>query len=231
MRAARIRIGQFPAVTFCATANITGQNRTPPGRPAVSFTFAGDYIGGPRDRLGAHGLPGAVAGPRIQQDLTVEAAMAISGAAFASAMGAGLAFTKSSSRCPTPGSAPGCPTRTSWRSRLQNLRRLDNPRAAASRRLSYFAREVFGLHPGSGRMLLCTDGGHYDNLGLVEIRRRCERIYCIDASGAGPPLDDTLAAAIRLAREELGIEITLEDSPLDSCRRPGRAPPKDYSPS
>ena len=58
-------------------------------------------------------------------------------------------------------------------------------------------------------MLLCTDGGHYDNLGLVELlRRRCKLIYCIDASGAALPLADALAGAITLAREELGVEIS-----------------------
>ena len=37
----------FPAATFAATANITGQDRTPPGRAAVPFMLAHDYIGGP----------------------------------------------------------------------------------------------------------------------------------------------------------------------------------------
>ena len=61
-------------------------------------------------------------------------------------------------------------------------------------------------------MLLCTDGGHYDNLGLVELlRRKCAYVYCFDASGASPPLAGTLAQAITLAREELGVEIVLKE--------------------
>ena len=40
-------LSAFPAVTFAATANITGQDRTPPGRPGVPFMLAHDYIGGP----------------------------------------------------------------------------------------------------------------------------------------------------------------------------------------
>jgi hypothetical protein len=61
-------------------------------------------------------------------------------------------------------------------------------------------------------MLLCTDGGHWENLGLVELlRHRCRTIYCIDASGDSPPFATTLAEAITLAYEELGVRITLDD--------------------
>ena len=60
-------------------------------------------------------------------------------------------------------------------------------------------------------MLLCTDGGHYDNLGLVELlRRKCSHIYCFDASGASRPLADTLAGAMTLAHEELGVELVFD---------------------
>lgn len=47
------------------------------------------------------------------------------------------------------------------------------------------------------------------------LRRRCKLIYCIDASGASQPLADALAGAITLAREELGVEITLTNQVLD----------------
>jgi hypothetical protein len=102
--------------------------------------------------------------------------------------------------------------------KLQHLDDWTIPGLPATRRLSYFAREIFGIHPGTGRLLLllCTDGGHYDNLGLVELlRRRCQRIFCVDASGAVPPLDDALAGALTLAAEELGVQITLRDSAYD----------------
>jgi hypothetical protein len=207
---------RFPRVTFCATANITGQDRTPPGRRAVSFTLAHDYIGGPQTGWVRTDFLKEIAGKRIQKDLTVQAAMAISGAAFASAMGSRTRFYEVFLALSNARLGAWLPNPYFVALKLQNLYNWTIPGLPQRRRLSYFAREVFGLHPSGGRMLLCTDGGHYDNLGLVEmLRRRCKRIYCIDASGAGPPLDDTLAAAIRLAREELGIEITLKDSPLD----------------
>ena len=55
-----------------------------------------------------------------------------------------------------------------------------------------------------------TDGGHYENLGLVELLRRgCTEVYCLDASGVGGDGAEfeTLGEAIALARSELGVEI------------------------
>ncbi len=101
--------------------------------------------------------------------------------------------------------------------------RLDDP-GAPPPAASYFAREVLGLHPRTSRLLLCTDGGHYETLGLVELlRHRCRLIYCNDASGDTPPLATTLAQAITLAEEELGVRITLRD-PLPLV--PGAAVPQ-----
>ena len=200
----------FPAVTFAATANITKQDRTPPGRRrAVPFMLAHDYVGGPATGWVRTDFLTEIAGKYVQKDLTVEAAMAISGAAFASAMGGQTRFyevflaivnARLGAWLPNPYFvALKCRNRDNW----------TIPGLPAKRGLSYFAREIFGLHPSTGRMLLCTDGGHYDNLGLVELlRRRCKLIYCIDASGASVPLADALAGAITLAGAELGVEIS-----------------------
>ena len=107
--------------------------------------------------------------------------------------------------------------------------RLDRPRAPQDQRARIFRREIFGIHPDHSRMLLCTDGGHYDNLGLVEaLRHRYEQIYCIDASGATEPMADTLAGALMLAREELGIEIDLQH-PEDLTAGSGTAEPSRSS--
>ena len=76
-------------------------------------------------------------------------------------------------------------------------------------------------------MLLCTDGGHWENLGLVELlRHRCRTVYCLDASGDSPPFATTLAEAITLAYEELGVRITLRDP---TGLVPGSAPPLEPS--
>jgi hypothetical protein len=73
---------------------------------------------------------------------------------------------------------------------------------------------------------LARNGGHYENLGLVELlRRRCRVIYCVDASG-DTSLAQTLAQAASLAYEELGVQITIEDAPLlsPSSEMEGKAP-------
>jgi hypothetical protein len=202
----------FPEVTFMATANITGQGRTPPGRPAVPFTLRYDYIGSQEAGWVRTAFLQEIAKPRINGDLTVEAAMAISGAAFASAMGSQTRFYELFLALSNARLGAWLPNPYFVALKLQHLDDWTIPGLPRTRRLSYLAREIFGIHPSTGRLLFCTDGGHYDNLGLVELlRRRCKRIYCIDASGALPPLDDTLAASITLAREELGVEITFKD--------------------
>src|SRR5918993_544220 len=140
--------------------------------------------------------------------------MAVSGAAIASARGRhaaavqrllALSNVRLGTWLPNPAflAALGRES-TNWRT----------PRLPNARRLPYQLREIIGAYPAEGRMLLCTDGGHWENLGLVELlRHRCRTVYCLDASGDAPPFATTLAEAITLAYEELGV------------RTPRRAPP------
>jgi hypothetical protein len=209
-------VSGFPAATFAATANITGQDRTPPGRAAVPFMLAHDYIGGPATGWVHTGFLRKLLPRALQADLTTEAAVAISGAAFASAMGGQTRFYEVFLAIVNARLGAWLPNPRFVALKHDNLDNWTIPGFPARRRLSYFAREIFGIHPSTGRLLLCTDGGHYDNLGLVELlRRRCKLIYCIDASGASQPLADALAGAITLAREELGVEVTLDSQVLD----------------
>jgi len=80
-------------------------------------------------------------------------------------------------------------------------------------RPSYLLRELFGRNRLDARFLYVSDGGHYENLGLVELLRRgCTRIYCFDASGG-----DTFTAlgdAVALARTELGVTIDIDPRKL-----------------
>jgi hypothetical protein len=209
-------VAGFPAVAFAATANITGQDRDPPGRPAVPFMLAHDYIGGPATGWVRTDFLQDLVGKRLQADLTVEAAMAISGAAFASAMGSQTRFYEVFLAIANARLGAWLPNPYFVALKCADLENWTIPGLPARRRLSYFAREIFAIHPSTGRMLLCTDGGHYDNLGLVELlRRRCTSIFCIDASGDSQPLGDALAGAITLAREELGVDITLTSEALE----------------
>jgi hypothetical protein len=80
----------------------------------------------------------------------------------------------------------------------------------------YLAKEALGLHRANDRWLYLTDGGHYENLGLVELLRRgCREVYCFDASGDTPDTFGTLAEAMRLAREELNAEIVIDPTPME----------------
>jgi hypothetical protein len=81
-------------------------------------------------------------------------------------------------------------------------------------RPSYLVRELFGLNGVAAKYLYVTDGGHYENLGLVELLRRgCTDVYCLDASGVGGDGAEfkTLGDAIALARSELNVEIEFSD--------------------
>ncbi|NKQ52040.1 patatin-like phospholipase family protein [Amycolatopsis sp. K13G38] len=204
------RVPGFPQVIFAAAANLTGEGRTPPGLNAVSFTMSGDWIGGPDvGWMRTAELERAVP-RRFQRDLTVQGAVAVSGAAFASAMGRAARWFQvllavSGARLgawlPNPAFVLATPGK-GWA----------YPRLPHARRLPYLWREVFGLHAHHDRLLHITDGGHYDNLGLVELlRRRCERIYAIDVSSDAPPTASSLAYTLALAEQELGVRVVLRD--------------------
>jgi hypothetical protein len=74
-----------------------------------------------------------------------------------------------------------------------------------------------------------TDGGHYDNLGLVEaLRRGASDILVLDASGDKVDTWFTLGAAVAQARADAGVDITLDPTVMcwpDGGGRPCAAPP------
>src|SRR6516164_7079170 len=68
-----------------------------------------------------------------------------------------------------------------------------------------------------------TDGGHYDNLGLVEaLHRGAKNIVVFDASGDRPDTWYTFGVAMALARTDAGVEISLD--PTTMARNNGKAP-------
>ena len=76
--------------------------------------------------------------------------------------------------------------------------------AEAAGRLSYRATWMY-----------VTDGGHYDNLGLVEaLRRGASHIVVLDASGDKADTWFTLGGAIALARADAGVEIELNPTTM-----------------
>src|SRR5215472_636127 len=76
--------------------------------------------------------------------------------------------------------------------------------AEAAGRLSY-----------RGTWMYVTDGGHYDNLGLVEaLRRGARNIVVLDGSGDKADTWSTLGGAMALARTDAGVEIDLDPATM-----------------
>jgi hypothetical protein len=204
--------GEFPHIVFAASATL-GEHRAPPGQNRVPYTFCSHWTGGPdvgwirTDRLEE------LAPPRLQRDLTVQGAVALSGAAIAASLG-GQGSSWYDALFVLTGARLGAwmPNPAFVIDRYGAERTVSRPAMPRVRRLSYLLRELIGLHAPDGPLLQVTDGGFYDNLGLLELLRRgCTRIYCIDASGDSPPTAATLARTLTVARRELGVAAELAD--------------------
>ncbi len=212
---------EWPTLLVCAAANISDSNATPPGRRVTSFTFSANAVGGPlvgavptEQIENAFSEPPSKAGSesfsakRRERDLSLIAAMAMSGAAISPSMGKmtkrpltflmALANVRLGVWVPNP----------RWVGELQ--RRQELRLRYVRPRPFYLLCELLGLNRVNSKYLYVTDGGHYENLGLVELLRRgCTEVYCLDASGVGADGAEfeSIGEAITLARSELGVEI------------------------
>ena len=213
----------WPTLLVCAAANVCDTGATPPGRHVTSFTFSPYTIGGPL--VGATvttafeetwkgpdpdgGSGGRVPGRRRRRvnDFSLPAAVAMSGAAISPSMGKitrrsftfllALANVRLGVWVPNPRFVMGA----------KHLGAFGRPRPA------YLLKELLGLNHVGDRYVYVTDGGHYENLGLVELLRRgCTKIYCFDASG-GEGFEN-LGDAMALARSELGVHIPIDPAIL-----------------
>ena len=189
----------------CAAANISDPGATPPGRGVASFTFSPNAIGGPVTGAEKTSVYEKLRRNR-KRDVTLPAAVAMSGAALSPSMGKltyrpltfllGLANLRLGVWVPNPmhvndpkSDAP-----------------VDFPRRP---RPNYLFKEMLGRNRLENKFLYVTDGGHYENLGLVELLRRgCRTIYCFDAGGGTTA--QALVDAIALARTELDVMIEME---------------------
>ncbi|MFF1815690.1 hypothetical protein ACFVWG_00200 [Kribbella sp. NPDC058245] len=76
-------------------------------------------------------------------------------------------------------------------------------------------REAIGSPSMYDRRIYVTDGGHYDNLGLVEaLRRKPAQVIVIDASNDAEDRFSALAEAIATARMDHGIQIDVDPKPM-----------------
>ena len=214
----------FPEVIICAAANISNYGATPSGAHVTSFTFSSKQIGGPL--VGAQPTDAyekALGDMAQSRFTTLPTAMAISGAAFSPSMGR-------MTRAPYRFFMALANLRLGvW---VPNPRQLDvfRERSAFHQvlpRPQYFLREMVGLNNLDAPFLYVTDGGHYDNLGLVELlRRKCKTIWCIDASGDQVNTFDTLGGALQTAEGELqiSVEIHPEADMAPTAAKPASGP-------
>lgn len=236
----------WPRLLVCAAVNVSVPGATPTGRNALPLVFSDDWIGG--DDIGwvntkdyeaalappartqnpddgaqhteddSHGARNGYPMGRGQAWLaTLLASMAVSGAALSPSMGKmtsrpyrfllGLVNARLGIWLPNPRftAEPGSLNRRPW--------------------LSWQLRELVGNIDMDRDFIYVSDGGHYENLGLVELlRRRCTEIWCFDASGDEPDSFVTLAQALAMARTDLGIDIT-ELRPSTLREGTGTTPP------
>lgn len=171
------------------------------GRLTDFFLFSRDFCGSPLT-----GHQPTDAWERLNTDLDIGTAMAISGAAAAPQMGTGTIKSLSF-----------------WLA-LFNIRLghwIRNPGHARAAEvgppgLSYLLQEVLGQADETRPFLNVSDGGHIENLGVYELlRRRCKYIVAIDGEQDAQMTFHGLTTLQRLAAIDLGVTIEIG---LDALR-------------
>jgi hypothetical protein len=204
--------GPWPKLVICAAANISDPGATPHGRRVSSFTFSAEAIGGP--------LVGCVPTREYERGIAhvrsdVMTAVAVSGAALSPSMGkmtyrAGrallaLANVRLGVWMPNPRNTPDS---------AATVTATETPTVPKRPRPIFLLREILGKNDLRAPYLYVSDGGHYENLGLVELLRRgCTRIYCFDGGG-GRGVGAALGDAIALARSELQVDIVVDPAAM-----------------
>jgi len=230
---------KFPQLLICAAANVSDVGASPAGSNVLSLVLSSeDYavptVVGARveiEKLEALERPIAFSkewGPAI----TLASAVAMTGAAVSPAMGK---MTRNDLRAlfaalnlrlgvwlpnvlspqfrdrGEPDREWTPPKRTVLSSMFGTQQEEPWPQDKIKIGLNELVSELFGLHSEDSAHLYVSDGGHYDNLGLVELlRRECSTIWCIDASGDKPGRATALAEAILTAGGELGVRIDVD---------------------
>ena len=194
----------WPMLIVCAAANVSDPGATPPGRSVASFTFSPKAIGGPLTGAAPTHFYEADLPRNRQRDVTLPAAVAMSGAALSPSMGKltyrPLTFLLALANIRLGVWVPN-PAHVNDRHERARFRHPPRPR--------YLWKEVMGRNRLEDDFLNVTDGGHYENLGLVELLRRgCRTIYCFDAGGG--TTSRALGDAIALARTELDVDIVMD---------------------
>ena len=215
-------VGRIEEWVVCAAVNIRGSGEAAPGRAAGSFSFSKSWVGGPEVGWIKTSLYLQHLSKSRLRDVSVPSTVTISGAAFSPAMG----------KMSKP-----------WQGRLLALLNLrlgvwvPNPMTVRQGRhygglrapnAMWYLRELIGWFDRTAPYVYLTDGGHWENLGLVELLRRgCTEIWMVSAAGDGLSSFETLAQALALAHEEIGVEFDgLELESLRPTEKPAADGPR-----
>jgi hypothetical protein len=222
---------------ICATANIsTRAVKTHYGLPALSLTISPEMVrlhlplnetGSWRDYESPAKHIEALLYRRGGMRLTSMMALGLSGAAVSPAMGKfrigparallALANIRLGAWLPNPMYA----TQSPYAQRPPDRVRPAGPSAVQypRQRLSYLLKEMFGIFDPSDLYLYVTDGGHWEDTGLVELLRDrdIDEVVCFDADESPRDTVTELAGAIVLAELECGAKIDIN---LDVLRSP-----------
>jgi hypothetical protein len=96
-------------------------------------------------------------------------------------------------------------------------------------RIGYLLKELLQIHDPEDLYLYTTDGGHFENTGLVDALRGPvpHEVLCLDGSGVAVNRVTSAAEGIGLAHLECGVDVRLD---LDALRAdPDRPRGKDYA--
>jgi hypothetical protein len=205
--------GPYPIIN-CSINLVGGGELAWQERKAASFVFTPKYCGYDFPEL----PPGYCATGNVNDQsrigyaasrgpVTLATAMAISGAAVSPNMGyhtspaAAFLMTLFNVRL---GWWIGNPrSKNGWKNSSPNFA------------LVWLIMEMFGLTHAKGSYIYLSDGGHFENLGLIElVRRRCRFIVLCDAEEDHNFEFAGLGNAIEKCRTDLGIDIELDVEPI-----------------
>ena len=204
----------MPKLIVCASANVSTYGATPTGFRSTSFIFSEETIGGGLlgNTINAKQYENVVTKfSTLKSTATLPAAVAISGAAVSPEMGrmtrAPLRFLLTVANVRLGVWIPN-PLRLQW---FED--RMDAAwwrQSLVKPRMQHLIFEMLGKNKLTHNYLYVTDGGHYENLGLLEqLRKRSRYIFCLDASGEQQNGFSTIAGAIALAYSEEQIRIDI----------------------
>ena len=222
-------------LVVCAAATISTRSvKTHYGIPALSVTFdpqrvtlhvpsshqgTGKVHQAPTEVINAIGAP-------HRKRLTTMLAVAISSAAVSPAMGRikigptrmllAFANIRLGVWMPNPRYVSAYTGDSVAMASLSTADRTSKPIGYPPTGLGYLLKEFLGVHDLSDPYVYMTDGGHWENTGLVEMLRRQDvrEIVCIDADCGTLQATSSLGKAMDLAPLECDVHIQANLDPL-----------------